>query len=105
MRLRTIMFGAVVLVGSFAGATYLMNVLWPIAPQQARPALAAMPPLQPLTGSSVVLAPAAIALSAISEALDARAPKNLSGKPQNPVSKLLSNVQLTFNFNRGPFVM
>ena len=50
-----------------------------------------MPPLQPLTGTSTVLAPTAIALSAIREALDAQAPKNLSGKPQNPVSKLLSD--------------
>ncbi len=105
MRLRTIIFGALVLIGSFAGATLLMKVLWPVAPQQERPALAPMPPLQPLTGTSVVLAPAAIALSAIGEALEAQAPKNLSGKPQNPVSKLLSNAQLTFNVNRGPFVM
>ncbi len=105
MRLRTIILGALVLVGSFAGATLLMNVLWPAAPQQARPALVAMPPLQPLTGTSVVLAPAAIALSAIAEALDAKAPKNLTSKPQNPVSKLLANAQLTININRGPFVM
>ncbi|MGA9009612.1 MAG: hypothetical protein WB495_22690, partial [Xanthobacteraceae bacterium] len=68
MRLRTVMLGAIVLVGSFAGATVVMNALWPVAPQQARPALVTMPPLQPLTGNSVVLAPAAIALSAISEA-------------------------------------
>jgi hypothetical protein len=105
MRFRTIILGVLVLVGSFAGATLLMNVLWPVAPQQARPALVAMPPLPQLTGTSVVLAPVAIALSAISEALDAQAPKNLSGKPQNPASKLLTNAQLTFNVNRGPFVM
>ncbi|MGC1444756.1 MAG: hypothetical protein WA837_04755, partial [Xanthobacteraceae bacterium] len=73
MRLRAIILGAIVLVGSFAGATFVMNTLWPLAPQQAQPALVAMPPLQPLTGNSVVLAPAAIALSAISEALDAQA--------------------------------
>jgi hypothetical protein len=43
MRLRTVMLGAIVLVGSFAGATVVMNALWPVAPQQARPALVAMP--------------------------------------------------------------
>jgi hypothetical protein len=64
-----------------------------------------MPPLQPLTGSSTVLAPAAIALSAISAALDAQAPRNLSGKPQNPLSQLLANAQLTFSVNRGPFAV
>ncbi len=61
-----------------------------------------MPPLQPLTGTSVVLAPAAVALSAIREALDAHAPHNLSGKPQNPLSKVMSDAQLNFTMARGP---
>ena len=105
MRFRTILFGALVLAGSFAGALLLMNVLWPQTAEQARPALVAVPPLQPLSGTSVVLAPAAIALSAIGQALDAQAPRNLTGKPQNPLSKLLSNAQLTFTVNRGPFAV
>lgn len=106
MRLRHIVLGGLVLVGSFAAALFLMNQFSPQTPQQAaRPALVAMPPLQPLTGRSVVLAPAAIALSAIAEALDAQAPRNLSGTPQNPLSKLLANAQLTFTVNRGPFAV
>ncbi len=104
MRIRTIILGALVVVVAFVGATLIMDVLWPPTPavQQSRPALQAVPPLQPLTGTSTVLAPTAIALSAIREALDAQAPKNLSGQPQNPVSKLLSNAQLTFTVARGP---
>jgi len=106
MRLRTIIFGLAVLVGSFVGATLLLNVLWPVTQaQQNQPKAVPMPPLQPLTGASTVLAPTAIALSAIREALDAQAPKNLSGKPQNPVSKLLSTAQLTFTVNRGPLAV
>jgi len=109
MRLRTILLGVLVLAGSFIGATLLMNVLWPVrppAPSQAnRPALQPMPPLQPLTGTSVVLAPAAIALGAIRDALEAQAPRNLSGTPQNPVSKLLSSAKLTFTVNRGPLAV
>lgn len=106
MRLRHIVLGGLVLVGSFAAALFLMNLFFPQTAQQAaRPALVAMPPLQPLTGSSVVLAPAAIALSAIAEALDAQAPRNLSGTPQNPLSKLLRDAQLTFTVNRGPFAV
>jgi hypothetical protein len=106
MPFRTIVLGVLVVAGAALGAFLLMNVLWPSAPQQpAQPKLAAMPPLQPLTGSSVVLAPAAIALSAISAALDAQAPRNLSGKPQNPLGKLLANAQLTFTINRGPFAV
>jgi hypothetical protein len=107
MTLRTILFGALVVVASFAGATLLMNLLWPSSAslQQGRPALVAVPPLQPLTGTSTILAPAAVAMAAIRDMLDAQAPKNLSGKPQNPVAKLLSNAQLTFNVTRGPFAV
>ncbi len=105
MRIRTIIFGILVVVVSFIVATLLMNVLWPIAPQQTRPSLVALPPLPPLTGTSVVLAPAAIALTAIRDALEAQAPKNLSGKPQSPVSKLLSDAQLTFTVARGPLAV
>src|ERR1700730_3914440 len=103
MKFRTIVLGAGVVAVSFAGATLLMDLLWPSKPaQQGRPVLVAVPPLQPLTGTSTVLAPAAIALTAIRDALDTQAPRNLSGKPQNPVSKLLSSAQLNFNVARGP---
>jgi hypothetical protein len=104
MNLRTILIGAAVVAGSFVGALLLLNLLWPATPalQQDRPALVAVPPLQPLTGTSVVLAPAAVALSAIREALDAHAPRNLSGKPQNPLSKVMSDAQLNFTMARGP---
>jgi hypothetical protein len=105
MNIRTIILGTLIVVIAFVGATLLMNVLWPTGPaplQQARPALVAVPPLQPLTGTSTVLAPAAIAMAAIRDALDAQAPRNLSGKPQNPVSQLLSTAQLTFTVTRGP---
>jgi hypothetical protein len=104
MRIRTVILGALVVVVAFTGATLVMDLLWPSArvPQANRPALQAVPPLEPLTGTSTVLAPTAIALSAIREALEAQAPKQLSGKPQNPISKLLSSAQLTFTMARGP---
>jgi Domain of unknown function (DUF4403) len=107
MRIRTVLLGVLVVVVSFVGATLLLDVLWPPVPagRQNQPKLVAMPPLQPLTGTSVVLAPTAVALSAIREALDTQAPKNLTGKPQNPVSKLLSTAQLTFTVNRGPLTV
>jgi hypothetical protein len=107
MNLRTIIIGAVIVVVSFIGANFILNWLWPATPalQQDRPALVAVPPLQPLTGTSIVLAPAAIAITAIRDALDAHAPRNLTGKPQNPVSKLLSDAQFTFTVARGPFTM
>jgi len=106
MRIRTILLGVLVVAVSFVAATLIMDLLWPSAlPQQQRPALTAVPPLQPLAGTSTVLAPTAIALTAIREALDTQAPKNLSGKPQNSVSKLLANAQLSFTVARGPLAV
>src|SRR5262249_47999322 len=74
-------------------------------PSPARPTLVALPPLQPLAGTSTVLAPTAIALTAIRDALEAQAPRNLSVKPQNPMAQLLSNPQLSFSVTRGPFAI
>src|SRR4029077_668728 len=107
VNIRTILVAGFIVVISFIGASALLNVLSPSATslQQGRPALVAVPPLKPLTGTSTVLAPAAIALSAIRDALDAQAPRNLSGKPQNPVSQLLSNAELNFNIARGPLTV
>ena len=63
MRIRTIILGGLVVVGSFVGATLAINALWPPAAPQTQVALAPVPPLQPLTGTSTVLAPTAISLS------------------------------------------
>jgi hypothetical protein len=102
MKLRTIILGVIIVVASFVGATLLMNLLWPSPLQQGRPQLTAMPPLDPLTGTSTVLAPATVAMSAIQAALEAQAPHNFTGKPQNPFSQLLPNADLDFNIARGP---
>lgn len=107
MRIRVIVLGGLVLVGSFVGATLVINALWPpaIQQQQQQVALTPPPPLQPLTGTSTVMAPTTISLAAIREALDANAPRDFSGKPQNPLSKILSNAQLNFSVARGPFTV
>jgi hypothetical protein len=103
MTTRTIILGALaVIVAAFVGATLLLNVLWPASVQQGRPPLTAVPPLQPLAGTSTVLAPATIVISAIHDALEAQAPRNISGKPQNPLPELLSNADLNFTIARGP---
>ena len=104
MHIRTVLLGLLAVAFS-AGAAALVTGLFSPSPQQARPSLTALPPLQPLTGTSTVLAPTAIALSAIRDALDAQAPRNLSGKPQNPLGQLLANATLSFSVTRGPFVM
>jgi hypothetical protein len=104
MRLRTVLLGLLAVVFS-AVAAALVTGVFSSGPQSARPSLTALPPLQPLTGNSTVLAPTAIALTAIRDALDAQAPRNLAGKPQNPLGQLLANATLSFSVTRGPFVM
>lgn len=102
MRLRTIILGGLVVVISFVAATLVLDVLWPSTIQQGQVSLTLPPPLQPLTGTSTVLAPTAISLAAIRESLDAHAPRDFSGQPRNPLSKFLSNAQLKFAVARGP---
>jgi hypothetical protein len=105
MNLRLIIVGIAIVIAAFIGATLLMNRLWPTSLQEGRPQLVAVPPLPPLAGTSTVLAPAAIAVSAIRDALEAEAPRNLSGRPQNPVSQLLQAAELNFTITRGPLAV
>jgi len=104
MRFRTVLF-VLLAVAVSAVVAALFTIISSPGPSQTRPTLAALPPLQPLAGNSTVLAPTAIALTAIRDALEAQAPRNLSGKPQNPVGQLLANAQLSFSVTRGPFVI
>jgi hypothetical protein len=97
----------VVLVGAIAFVAALLVtvfLLWPSAPGK-RPVLADNPPLKTATRTSVVIAPAAIALSAIRDAMDAQAPRDLSGKRDNPVGQLLQSAELGWTINRGPLTL
>jgi hypothetical protein len=106
MNIRTILLGAVVVAVSFFGALALMNLLWPAAPlQEGRPTLVAVPPLQPLSGTSTVLTPAAVAMTAIRDALEAQAPKNIGGTPQGGISQVLKNATINWTIARGPLAV
>jgi hypothetical protein len=102
MRIRTIILGAVGVVVAFVVATFVIDKVWPPSVQRPQISLTPPPPLQPLTGTSTVLAPTAISLAAIREALDAHAPRDFAGQPQNPLSKFLSDAKLKFSVARGP---
>ncbi len=67
--------------------------------------LASNPPLQPATRTSVVIAPAAVALSAIRDAMEAKAPRDLTGKRENPIGQLLQNAELGWTITRGPLAL
>ncbi len=109
MRLRTITFRA-------AGSRRLLHrrdaaderaVAGQAAVSQAnRPALQAMPPLQPLTGTSVVLAPAAIALSARSAKRSRRKRRTISAASRKIRCRNCCPARkLTFTVNRGPLAV
>jgi len=91
----------VVVLVALLGAILL---LWP-AGGDRKPVLADSPPLQPVTRTSVVIAPAAIALSAIREVLEAQAPRDLSGKRDNPMGQLLQNAELGWTVTRGALAL
>ena len=105
MNPRSIILGVMIVAISFIGATLAINVLWPRAPaslKEGRPALVAVPPLKPLEGVSTVLAPAAITMAAIGEALEAQAPRDLAGKRPGAVSPLMPDADIHWTITRGP---
>jgi hypothetical protein len=105
MSVRTIIFAVLILVISFLGATFGMQLLWPGSDTAGRPALVEVPPLQPTTRSSVIVTPTAIALSAIRDSMESTAPRNLTGKRDNPISQLLSNADIGWTVGRGPLAV
>ncbi len=106
LTLRAALIGAVIVAAFFGGTLWLLNALFPADPMSAgRPKLVALPPLQPVTRSSVVVAPVAIALPAIRDALEARAPRGLNGKRDNPLSDLLGKADIGWNMSRGPITV
>ncbi len=94
--------GALVLVVSFTGALWALNAFLPAGGSRPPP-LAALPPLKPATRASTIAAPIAIALTAISDTMEQRAPRELSGKRDNPLSQLLDKADIGWTLTRGPF--
>ena len=98
--MRRILIAGLVVVVAFGAGLLAMTWLSPSAPER-RPQLADSPPLKPATRTSVVVAPTAIALTAIRDALDAQAPRDLSGKRENPLGQWLQNAELGWTMSRG----
>jgi hypothetical protein len=105
MRLRTILIGAAIVVASFLGASVAMQFLPPGSSSDRRPALADVPPLKQISRTSTIVTPTAIALTAIRDALDAQAPRNLTGKRENPFTQLLTNADIGWTIGRGPLAV
>ena len=104
--LRNILLGALIVAVFFGGTLWALNTFWPIGPAIGRgPALAQMPPLQPITRTSLVIAPVAVSLTAIRNTLDAAAPRSLTGKRDNPLAEALGKVDIGWSLVRGPIAV
>src|SRR4051812_26383561 len=103
--MRTIL---IVLAGVFAtaaGAFIGLEVFWPAAPIQNRPALVQVPPLAPLTRTSTVVAPATITMGAIQKAMESAAPRNLNGDRKGATRELPIDLNIGWVINRGPLAV
>ncbi len=105
MRLRNILIGVAVVGASFLGASFALQVLSPGPGAVQPPAVVEPPPLKQVSRTSTIVTPTAIALTAIRDVLEAAAPRNLSGKRDNPVSQLLSNADIGWTMSRGPLAV
>src|ERR1700761_725012 len=100
-RLKPILLASAVVVVSFAISLKALDWLSPRAPVN-QPALVALPPLAPASRSSTILAPVSISLNAIRDAAERAAPRNFTGKADNPVSQVLQNADIGWTASRGP---
>jgi hypothetical protein len=99
---RKIAIGAVIGVAATIGAAGAIK--W-LGLSDSRPTLATVPPLAPVTRSSTIVTPVAIALTAIRDALEKAAPPDLSGKSDIPSLPFLTNVDIGWSVSRGPFMV
>ena len=106
LSIRSIVFGAVVIAVFFSGTLWALNRFMPSdASDENRPATAALDPLKPVTRTSTIIAPVGIAALAIRDAMEANAPRDLTGKKENPLSDLLGKADIGWTVTRGPFAV
>ncbi|MBR0697181.1 DUF4403 family protein [Bradyrhizobium lablabi] len=104
MHPKTILIGVSVVAVSFLVSLKAMDWLAPRATVPPPP-LAQLPPLSPAPRTSTVVAQVAVTLSAIRDAAERSAPKQFSGKADNPVSQILQNADIGWTASRGPIAV
>jgi hypothetical protein len=101
VRLKTILLATAVVAVSFFVSLKAMDWLSPRGTVRA-PVLVELPSLPPAPRNSSIIAPVAIALTAIRDAADHGAPRSFAGKADNPVSQILQNADIGWTAVRGP---
>jgi hypothetical protein len=97
--------GAVAIALAFFFATLVVIDLFGSGDDLRKPELAEKPPLPAATRQSVIIAPVAIPIPALRDAMDQAAPRNLSGVPDNQISKLLAKSDIGFMLERSPLTL
>ncbi|MBX9842410.1 MAG: DUF4403 family protein [Xanthobacteraceae bacterium] len=100
---RAIIAGALVVLIFFTGTLWALNALIPSNPMhESKPSLAQLHPMEPITRTSVIIAPVAVAALAIRDIMEANAPRGLNGKNDNPLADLLGKAEIGWSISRGP---
>jgi uncharacterized protein DUF4403 len=101
MRVKMILLAIGLIAISFLISFKAMDWLSPRGAGNA-PELVELPPLSPVPRTSTIMVPVAIALTAIRDAVERGAPRNFTGKADNPVSQILQNADINWTAARGP---
>jgi hypothetical protein len=104
---RNVIYGALVVVAFFLGTSWALNKILPSSNTAERrlAGLPQLPPLQPVSRTSTVIAPVAVSLNAIRSSLDAAAPRQLAGKRDNPLTEVLGKVDIGWTLTRSPLTV
>ncbi len=97
--------GALIVALSFFVTLFMLDRTSAPSGGSSAPKLVEIPPLPPVSRSSLVIAPVSVALAAIRDALDAAAPRNLAGKNNNPLSEILSKADIGWTLTRSPLAL
>ncbi|MET0866516.1 MAG: DUF4403 family protein [Pseudorhodoplanes sp.] len=97
--------GGVAVAVVFFFATLVAIEWFGPAREVQKPDLAQKPPLPEATRQSIIIAPVAIPIVAIREAMEQAAPRNLSGVPNDQISKLLAKADIGFMLERSPLTL
>jgi len=106
LSLRKILLGVLIIAAFFGATLWTLDTFFPAdSMSERRPVLTERTPLQPVTRTSVIVAPVAVAALAIRDVLEANAPRDLSGTRDNPLSDFLSKADLGWSITRGPMAV
>jgi hypothetical protein len=102
-KFRLALGAACIIAACFAATLWALNRYIPTDSGLPEALAILQPPhaLQPVTRASHVIAPVAVALTAIGQALDAAAPREFAGENDNPVTQLLGQAEIGLTVTRG----